>query len=282
MIRFDLDKAAWQPQNIYALGETLCEFEHRFSKHSTDLRHVTVDPFRIILKQDATPVKQKLYHHSPVLAAKVRIEIYKHFAGGRSYLNWASPLVVVVESDGRIRLKCNYKNINKQHNSNISASSGLQSSLRTEGLEITQHDGTAGPIRPSATSAEPLSTTSASGAFLSWNAPRSSRPSSVTDKCSTESPSKLRQTTYRFKILQDCRTRAIENANANVLSRLPLTSRRRRSSAQASPDRPFGPRCLLSRCQRNSPLKPSNIVGLGVLHYIGHSIETSTELHGAP
>ena len=58
MIRFGLDKAAWQPQDIDALGDTLCEFEHRFSKHSTDLGHVTVDPFRIVLKQDATPVKQ--------------------------------------------------------------------------------------------------------------------------------------------------------------------------------------------------------------------------------
>ena len=51
MIRFNLDKAAWQLQNIDALGDTLCEFEHRSSKHSTDLGHVTVDPFRIVLKQ---------------------------------------------------------------------------------------------------------------------------------------------------------------------------------------------------------------------------------------
>ena len=29
MIQFGLDKAAWQPQNIDALGDTLCEFEHR-------------------------------------------------------------------------------------------------------------------------------------------------------------------------------------------------------------------------------------------------------------
>ena len=46
MIRFGLDKAAWQPQKLDALGDTLCGFEHRFSKHSTDLGHVTVDPFR--------------------------------------------------------------------------------------------------------------------------------------------------------------------------------------------------------------------------------------------
>ena len=57
MIRFGLDKEVWQPQDIDALGDTLCEFEHRFSKHSTDLGHVTVDTLRIVLKQDARPVE---------------------------------------------------------------------------------------------------------------------------------------------------------------------------------------------------------------------------------
>ena len=37
--------------DINALGDTLCEFAHQFSKHKTDLGHVTVDPFRIVLKQ---------------------------------------------------------------------------------------------------------------------------------------------------------------------------------------------------------------------------------------
>ena len=69
MIPFGLDKAAWQPHDIDALGDTLCEFKHRFSKHITDLGHVTVDLFRIVLKQDATPVKQKPNRRSPVLAS---------------------------------------------------------------------------------------------------------------------------------------------------------------------------------------------------------------------
>ena len=76
--------------NIDALGDTLCEFEHRFSKHSTDLGHVTVDPFRIVLKQDARPMKQKSCRHSPVLAAKIRTEIDKLLLAGilhRSYSN---------------------------------------------------------------------------------------------------------------------------------------------------------------------------------------------------
>ena len=42
----------------------------------------------------------------------------------------------------------------------------------------------------------------------------------------------------------------------------PSSNHRRRPSAQESPDQPFGPRCLLRRCQRNSSLKTSNIVGL--------------------
>ena len=60
------------------------------SKHSTDLGHVTVDPFRIVLNQDATSVKQKPYRHSPVLAAKVRNEIDNLLLAGilcRSYSN---------------------------------------------------------------------------------------------------------------------------------------------------------------------------------------------------
>ena len=62
-------------------------------------------------------MKQKPYRHSPVLAAKVRTEIDKLLLAGilrRSYSNWASPLVVVAKSDGRIRLTCNYKKNNEQ------------------------------------------------------------------------------------------------------------------------------------------------------------------------
>ena len=119
MIRFGLDQAAWRLQDIHALGDTLCEFEHRhrFSKHSTDLGRVTVDPFRIVLKQDTRPVKQKPYRHSPVLAAKVPTEMEKLLLAGilhRSYPNWASPLGVVAKSDGPIQLTCNYENINEQ------------------------------------------------------------------------------------------------------------------------------------------------------------------------
>ena len=50
MIQYGLDKAAWQLQDIDALSDTLCGFEHWFSRHSADLGHVTVDPFRIVLK----------------------------------------------------------------------------------------------------------------------------------------------------------------------------------------------------------------------------------------
>ena len=87
------------------------------SKHRTDLGQVTVDPFRIVLKQDARHVKQKPYCHSPVLAAKVRTDIDKLLLAGilhRSYPNWARPLGVVAKSDGRIQLTCNYKIINEQ------------------------------------------------------------------------------------------------------------------------------------------------------------------------
>ena len=112
MIWFGLDQAAWRPQDIHAKDDTLCELEH-----STGLGQVTVDPFRIVLKQDARPVKQKPYRHSPVLAAKVCSDIDKILLAGilhRSYSNWARPLGVVAKSDGRIQLTCNYTNIHEQ------------------------------------------------------------------------------------------------------------------------------------------------------------------------
>ena len=43
--------------DIDALGDLLRRFEHRFSQHSMDLGHVTVDPFRITLNRDERPVK---------------------------------------------------------------------------------------------------------------------------------------------------------------------------------------------------------------------------------
>lgn len=116
-INFDFENELWTAADIDALGELLCTYEHRFSHHSTDLGHVTVDPFRIILKSDARPVKQRPYRHSPVLAAKVQTEIDKLVLAGilrRSYSNWSSPLVVIAKADGRIRITCNYKRVNEQ------------------------------------------------------------------------------------------------------------------------------------------------------------------------
>ena len=111
--RFDFDKALWTETDIDTLGDLLRKYEHRFSRHSTDLGHFTVDPSRILLKNDARPVKQRPYRHSPVLAAKVQTEIDKLVLAGilrRSH----SPLVVIAKADGKIRITCNYKRLNEQ------------------------------------------------------------------------------------------------------------------------------------------------------------------------
>ena len=71
-IHFDFEKNLRTAADIDALGDLLCKCAHRFSKHSTALGHVTVDPFRIIVKKDAQSVNQRPYHHSPVLAAEVQ------------------------------------------------------------------------------------------------------------------------------------------------------------------------------------------------------------------
>ena len=103
----------WEPEDIDKLGELLCKFEHRFSKNGSDLGRVTVDPFRIILKPDAHPVKQRAY--SPVINEKVQTEIDKLLLAGvlrRSYSNWASPLVVVAKkANGGVRVTVNYKHM---------------------------------------------------------------------------------------------------------------------------------------------------------------------------
>ena len=116
-IHFDFKESLWTTTDTDSLGNLLNKYAHRFSKHSTDLGRVTVDPFRIILKKDAQPVKQRSYRHSSVLAAKVQTEIDKLFLTGilrRSYSNWSSPVVVIAKADGRIRLTCNYKRLNAQ------------------------------------------------------------------------------------------------------------------------------------------------------------------------
>ena len=63
-IHFDFEESLWTETDIDDLGSLLSKYAHRFSKHSTDLGHVTVDPFRIILRKDAQPVKQRPYRHS--------------------------------------------------------------------------------------------------------------------------------------------------------------------------------------------------------------------------
>ena len=89
-IPFDFEENPWTAADIDARDDLLCNYAHRFSKHSTDLEHVTVDPFRFILKKDAQPIKQRPYRHSPVLAAKVQTAIDALVLAGtlrRSYSN---------------------------------------------------------------------------------------------------------------------------------------------------------------------------------------------------
>ena len=115
-VHFDFNAKLWEPEDIDKLGDLLCKFEHRFSKGGSDLGRVTVDPFRIILKPGAQPVRQRPYRYSPVMNEKVQIEIDKLLLAGvlrRSYSNWASPLVVVAKANGGVRLTVNYKRINK-------------------------------------------------------------------------------------------------------------------------------------------------------------------------
>ena len=44
-IHRDFEENLWTADDIDYLGDLLCKRAHRFSKHNTDLGHVTVDPF---------------------------------------------------------------------------------------------------------------------------------------------------------------------------------------------------------------------------------------------
>ena len=105
-IKFDFEKERWAAADIDALGELVCCCEHSFSHQSTDLGHATVDPFRIILKSDARPVKHRPYRPSPAITAKVQTETDKLVLGlgflGTPFSNWWSPLEVIAKADGRI------------------------------------------------------------------------------------------------------------------------------------------------------------------------------------
>ncbi|CAB1103949.1 unnamed protein product [Ectocarpus sp. CCAP 1310/34] len=115
-VRFNFNAELWEPEDIIKLSDLLCKYEHRFSRDGTDLGQVKVDPFRIILKPGAQPVKQRPYRYSPIINEKVQIEIDKLLLAGvlrRSYSNWASPLVVVAKANGGVRLTVNYKKVNQ-------------------------------------------------------------------------------------------------------------------------------------------------------------------------
>lgn len=107
-ISFHFKKALWTPADIDGLRDLSCRAEDRFSRHATGLEYVTIDPFRIILKEDGQPVQQRPYRYLPVLAPKVQYEI------DRSYSDWSSPLAVVAKANGKIRLTCNYKRVNQK------------------------------------------------------------------------------------------------------------------------------------------------------------------------
>ncbi|CAB1110530.1 unnamed protein product [Ectocarpus sp. CCAP 1310/34] len=115
-VRLNFNAELWEPEDIIKLRDLLCKYEHRFSQDGSDLGQVKVDPFRIILKPGAQPVKQRPYRYSPIINEKVQIEIDKLLLAGvlrRSYSNWASPLVVVAKANGGVRLTVNYKKVNQ-------------------------------------------------------------------------------------------------------------------------------------------------------------------------
>lgn len=114
-VTFGLEAEVWKSSDIDALSKVLREVAHRFSDSENDSGHGDIDPFRIKLKPGTRPINQRVYRRSPVIAAKVQVEVNEIPEAEirrRSYSAWASPVVAVARKDGIIKITVNYKRLN--------------------------------------------------------------------------------------------------------------------------------------------------------------------------
>ena len=115
-IAFDLRGLGWTPTVITRLGDVLAEFSDVFSKSPTDFGPCSLLPFKITVPPKRSSVTSQPYHINPPTTKQVNAVLDKFLAAGliqHSTSPWASPVVVIPNTSGGIRITVNYKKLNK-------------------------------------------------------------------------------------------------------------------------------------------------------------------------
>lgn len=95
---------------------SVVDYQDVFSKSPTDLGSCPLLPFKISVPPDSAPVRSKLYRMHPLVAKKVNIILDKYLAAGliqHSTSPYYSPIVVVPNKSGELRIAINYQRLNK-------------------------------------------------------------------------------------------------------------------------------------------------------------------------
>ena len=118
-IKLDLD--SWSCDDVKALCNLLQRFSaSTLSTDKWDVGFCSTLPFKVELRGDSKPVRERPYRYSPRMTELVRVEIDKLLAAGiirPSLSEWASPVVAVLKPDGTARITVNYKKLNAQNSS---------------------------------------------------------------------------------------------------------------------------------------------------------------------
>jgi transposase InsO family protein len=105
-----------QPRSRDKLMQLLKKYSHVFSQHKDDLGHTTTIKHRIITK-DELPVRQPYRMIPPSQLEEVRQHLSDLLNTGvisESQSPYASPIVLVRKKDGRLRMCCDYRLLNKK------------------------------------------------------------------------------------------------------------------------------------------------------------------------
>ena len=106
----------WTPTLITQLGDVLAEFSDVFSKSPNDYGSCSLPTFKITVPPNISPVTSRPYRmNAPT--TKYMNTVYDKFPAAsliqHSTSLWASPVMVIPENSGDIRITVNYKKLKK-------------------------------------------------------------------------------------------------------------------------------------------------------------------------